>query len=817
MNQPSLTKINKPCDTSDPSCILANFFLRPLNCDNNPKDPRCIKFFQKDPKQQINAIVRPKHPTNGNALRDQKTITQINLDAFCRNGNQDPRCKPKVPSKLETANPQTNPLINGNQIGKIPNIMTTNVPKSPTSIFSMQETVHQTNANNKFRTDISPNETVESPETSRPIQNNIFVDFTTERSVTNNFITRRPKEVFKVESDLNTKPFVNTQIICNQNPFDARCSTIPRQPIQCIPGSDSKQCLHQKPFTIQKEPNPQTPKEIFSNPPLTPNSNSFGLKCTRQSDGSVLCDTDPQNCFPGSQDPACQQIGISPICFDGSPNKHCQLQGNLVRDQGVACLPSNNSPDCQGQAEPTNPRTKPSKGMFVDPIKINNHDCQPGSTDLECIIGTSFHDQKIRGEDSGDPLRKDKDKIPNVNCILNPNLPRCKLSGFKMFGLVKENEPNMRFVFEMNPISGKKKNNFNNPVQIVQFIRDPLFNQIQEDPSDLTRQKGPIKNSKLKDPNNVDSQFTFNPSKPIKEENVGQTNQDLMISEPRHPKTSLSVLNFKFPNTPGISQIFPTPRVNQLQLVKAKCFPGSEDPNCWPIPSSSHCSPGSNHPSCRLRACLSGDTECRIDGYGNICFPQSEDPRCLKSITCSPGSRDPACVLMENLKPLNCGEFSNDPRCRETIPLKICLQGSQDADCQFDPEKKNTSNYFKTCEPGSNDPACLNIEQGNVPRNKNKLCIQGSSDPECRLNEQDKDKTSPNNTCILGTSDEDCWPVDEEDNVKKDEKKGCIPGSGDINCWPFNQDNIKTDPKKICIPGSSGQECLISLHAHTSV
>jgi len=792
---PPLTKINKPCDSSDPSCILANFFLRPLNCDNNPKDPRCRKFFQKNPKQQINAIVGLKHPTNGNALRDQKTITQINLDAFCRNGNPDPRCKLKAISKFKPANPQTNPSINGNHIVKIPNIMTTNVPKTPTSIFSMKETFNQTNAKNKFQPNIPLNETVKAPTTLMPIHKNMFVDFTTETPETNNFRTTRPKEMFKVANHLNTKPFVSTQIICNQNPFDARCSTIPRQPIQCIPGSDSKQCLHQKPFTIRKEPNPQIPKEIFSNQPKTPNSNSLELKCSRQPDGSVLCDTDPQNCFPGSQDPACQQIGISPICYDGSLDKRCQLQGNLVRDQGVACLPSNNSPDCQGHAEQTNTRTKPSKGMFVDPIKINNHDCQPGSTDLECFIGTSFHDPN--STDSGDPIGMDKYKAFGINCVSNPNLPMCRLSGIKKFELVKTNKPKMRFVYEMKPTVEKKKR----PAKIFQFIRNPLVNQIQENQSDLIRQEGPIKNSKLKEPNIVDNHFTSNPSKPNKEKNVGHSSQDPMISGPRDPKTSLSVFNLKFPNTPGSSLIFPKPTIKQLPLVKASCFRGSKDPDCWPTPSPSHCSPNSNHPICRLPPCRPGDTKCRINGYGTICFPQSGDPRCLKSITCLPGSQDPVCVLMENLKPLNCGEFPNDLRCREKNPPKICLPGSKDTDCQFDPGNKN---IFETCGPGSNEPEC---SQENVQINKNKICSKESSDSECRPNEQDRKKTSQKKICIVGTSDEDCWPVDEQDNVKKDETKVCIPGSGDVNCWPFNQDKNK----KICFPGSSDKWCLKNL------
>eukprot|EP00090_Calanus_glacialis_P031544 TRINITY_DN5234_c0_g1_i1.p1 TRINITY_DN5234_c0_g1~~TRINITY_DN5234_c0_g1_i1.p1 ORF type:complete len:2002 (-),score=261.87 TRINITY_DN5234_c0_g1_i1:78-6083(-) len=819
LSQPPLTKINKPCDSSDPSCILANFFLRPLNCDNNPKDPRCKKFFPKNPKQQINAIVGPKNPTNGNALRDQKTITQINLDAFCRNGNQDPRCKLKEISKLKPANPQTNPSINGNHIVKIPytkKIMTTNVPKTPTSIFSMKETFNQTNANNKFQPNTSPNETVKAPLTPRPIHNNIFVGFTTEKPKTNNFRTRRPKEMFKVANHLNTKPFVSTQIICNQNPFDARCSTIPRQPIQCIAGSDSKQCQHQKPFTIQKEPNPQTPKELFSNPPLTPNSNSLGLKCTRQPDGSVQCDSDPQNCFPGSQDPACQQIGISPICFDGSPSADCQRQGNLVKDQGVVCLLGNNSPDCEGQAETTKLRSKPPKGMFGDQIKINNHDCQPGSTDLECITGTPFQHQKIRGEDSRDPLRKDKDTILNVNCILNPTLPRCKLSGLKMFGLVKENEPNMRFVFTMNPLRERPKNTFKDPKQIVEFIRDPLFNQIHEDPSDQTRQKGPIKNSKFKNPNIVDSQFTFNPSKPNKKKNIGQTSQDPMISEPRDPKTSLSILNLKFPRTHGIPQVFPKPTINLLPLVKGPCLPGSQDPSCRQIPPTRQCPPDSNNPSCHLAPCRPGDSECRVDGYGIICFPQSGDPRCLKEMTCSPGSQDPACVLMDNLNPLDCDKFSNDPRCRETI----CLQDSQDPRCKFDPESMNHC--------GPNDADCLNTKQENHLKNKNKLCINGSGDLDCQPNEDDKEATRPKKKCILGTRDEDCLPVDEEDKAKKNEKKACIPGSGDIACWPYDQDitdpkftcktdssdpnckhdeQVKRDPKKICIPGSGDPQC----------
>merc|ERR1711874_915880 len=234
---PPLTKINKPCDSSDPSCILANFFLRPLNCDNDPKNARCKNLLRKNPKQQITAIVGPKHPTNGNALRDQKTITQITLEAFCRNGNPDPRCNFKAISKFKPANPQTNPSINGNQIVKIPNLTTTNVPKTPTSIFSMKETFNQTNAKSKLPPNIPLNETVKAPTTTMPNHNNMFV----EPTKTTNFGTTDPKEMFKVTNHLNTKPFVSTQIICNQNPFDTRCSTTPRQPIQCVPGSDSKQ------------------------------------------------------------------------------------------------------------------------------------------------------------------------------------------------------------------------------------------------------------------------------------------------------------------------------------------------------------------------------------------------------------------------------------------------------------------------------------------------------------------------------------------------------------------------------------------------
>jgi len=695
--------------------------------------------------------------------------------------------------------------------------MTTNVPKTPTSIFSMKETFNQTNAKNKFQPNIPLNETVKAPTTLMPIHKNMFVDFTTETPETNNFRTTRPKEMFKVANHLNTKPFVSTQIICNQNPFDARCSTIPRQPIQCIPGSDSKQCLHQKPFTIQKEPNPQTPKEIFSNPPLTPNSNSFGLKCTRQPDGSVLCDTDPQNCFPGSQDPACQQIGISPICFDGSPAKDCQRQGNLVKDQGVACLLGITSPDCEGQTETTKPRLKPPKGMFVDPIKINNHDCQPGSSDLECFIGTPFQEQNIHEEDSQDPIRKDKEIILNVNCILNPNLPRCKVSGLKMFGLVKENDPNTRFVMGFDPLREKPKDPFNNPIQMIEFARDPLINQIQEDPRDQTRQKGPIKNSKLKGPNNVDSRFTFNPSKPTKEENVGQTSRDPMISEPRDPKTSLSILSLKFPKTQGIYQNFPKLTTNFLP-----CLPGSKDPNCRQIPSTSLCSLNPNQPGCRLPQCRLGDSECRVDGFGTICFPQSGNPRCLKAITCSTGSQDPACQFMETLKPPRCDKFSNDPRCRGSISPKICLPDSQDPECQFDPESKNNFEFKKSCQDGSIDPECANTNK------ENKLCISGSRDPECHPNERDKEETRPKKKCILGIQDEDCLTVDEDEKLDKNEKKACIPGSGDINCWPFDKDitdpmlicnpesgdpdcksgdQEKRDPKKICFPGSDDPQC----------
>jgi len=774
----ALTKINKPCNASDPSCIVANFFLRPLNCDNNLKDPRCKKFWTKNPKQQFNAIVQPRYPANGNALRDQKPITQINLDAFCRNGNQDSRCKI-----------QSNPEIKlkPSSINEKPNIIPKTTTEAPTTLQSKEpgkSILKEIFTKNKFGPNIPQ---ISFAKTPQPINSNIFVGSTTERSNGNHaFNTTHPKERFKVTEELNTKPFVNTQIICNQNPFDARCPTIPRQPIQCIPGSDNKQCAHQNPFIKEKESNRQPSKSILLSILSSPSLDCRGLKCEQQIDGSTQCNCARQNCSPGSLDLSCQQIGERTTCLDGSTSKDCQQQTDLVHDKEAHCLLVGDSLSCK---QPIVTGKSRSKETPIDTV-IETHDC---------LIGSEGCLSKIPPSEPPRLVKDKKETIVNVSCILNPNLPSCKDTGMEMFGLVKENDPKRNLVDKLKPQKEDKKNPPKVAVMSSKLVFDPSFNQILKDPSDQPRQLSPIRNSKMKEPNIIDSKFTANPSKPNKEENGRPTSTDPQISGPRDPKTSLSVLNFKFPKIVSTMRAFPVPKTKILPFVKDR------RPNST---NNKDRRPNSTYLQCSLIPCQSTDRVCQIDGSGEICFYEAKEPRCFKSlIECQPRSRDPAFSALENLDLLNCNKYPNDKRCRKPILSKTCSGSKCDIVC--DGEECATGSTGKT--------------------NVNKVCNTGSSDMECKPNELDKEETRPKKDCIPGSQDQDCLSIDDEVGIMKNEKETCIPGSGDIRCWPYDKEskrehenNCEADSDKPecnkrknttsdydCIPGTSDSKCKI--------
>ena len=90
-----LLQIIRPCDPAEPACILANFFLRPPNCDkdNRQKDARCTKLkLQKDP---IKSIVKTDTTTIKNTINKNTKTKNPHKDSklFCFPSSRDPRCR----------------------------------------------------------------------------------------------------------------------------------------------------------------------------------------------------------------------------------------------------------------------------------------------------------------------------------------------------------------------------------------------------------------------------------------------------------------------------------------------------------------------------------------------------------------------------------------------------------------------------------------------------------------------------------------------------------------------------------------------------
>ena len=110
MESEMLLQITRPCDPTEPSCILANFFLRPSNCDNHPGDARCTKL--KLPKAPINTIVKTDTTTIKYTIaEDLKTENPGKVSGLlCLPFSSDPRCRgqeltPRQPESLETSTP----------------------------------------------------------------------------------------------------------------------------------------------------------------------------------------------------------------------------------------------------------------------------------------------------------------------------------------------------------------------------------------------------------------------------------------------------------------------------------------------------------------------------------------------------------------------------------------------------------------------------------------------------------------------------------------------------------------------------------------
>ena len=90
-----LLQIIRPCDPAEPACILANFFLRPPNCDkdNHQKDARCTKLkLEKDP---IKSIVKTDTTTIKNTINKNTKTKNPHKDSklFCFPSSRDPRCR----------------------------------------------------------------------------------------------------------------------------------------------------------------------------------------------------------------------------------------------------------------------------------------------------------------------------------------------------------------------------------------------------------------------------------------------------------------------------------------------------------------------------------------------------------------------------------------------------------------------------------------------------------------------------------------------------------------------------------------------------
>ena len=90
-----LLQIIRPCDPAEPACILANFFLRPPNCDkdNHQNDARCTKLkLQKDP---IKSIVKTDTTTIKNTINKNIKTKNPHKDSkpLCFPSSRDPRCR----------------------------------------------------------------------------------------------------------------------------------------------------------------------------------------------------------------------------------------------------------------------------------------------------------------------------------------------------------------------------------------------------------------------------------------------------------------------------------------------------------------------------------------------------------------------------------------------------------------------------------------------------------------------------------------------------------------------------------------------------
>ena len=98
---PKATLPKAKMNPAEPACILANFFLRPPNCDkdNHQKDARCTKLkLQKDP---IKSIVKTDTTTVKNTIN--KNIKTV---------------KPKIIWKRGTLRVTSG--LNGNEQAQIP-------------------------------------------------------------------------------------------------------------------------------------------------------------------------------------------------------------------------------------------------------------------------------------------------------------------------------------------------------------------------------------------------------------------------------------------------------------------------------------------------------------------------------------------------------------------------------------------------------------------------------------------------------------------------------------------------------------------------
>ena len=100
-----LMQIIRPCDPTEASCILANFFPGPPNCDNHPRDARCTKL--RLPKAPINTIVKTHLTTVKNAISEDipRLNPQKEKGLLCPPGSSDQTCQDqqqRQPTTVET-------------------------------------------------------------------------------------------------------------------------------------------------------------------------------------------------------------------------------------------------------------------------------------------------------------------------------------------------------------------------------------------------------------------------------------------------------------------------------------------------------------------------------------------------------------------------------------------------------------------------------------------------------------------------------------------------------------------------------------------